>query len=141
MANFNDYIASELNRTTDEKVKSTVIRKEPEHITIEYVMKNAKPEIWTAREIDGIKYLFFGGKKLNITDLKKQIDNLYSKNGYNNYGFSKLSESELVRYPKIKDILIKCFSVEHTDTLSPVNTAQRIYDNELNDLMWKPEDY
>ena len=69
MANFKEYLAQELNKTTDEKVKTTRIIKESNDTSLDDVVKSLKPEIWTAREIKGIKFLFFGGKMLNITEL------------------------------------------------------------------------
>jgi len=130
-----------LNKTSDEKVKNTVIRKESKEVSVDDVFKSARPEIWTAREINGTKYLFFGGKKLDITELKKQIGQLYTRKGYTNYGYSKLSESDLVRYPKVKDVLTKCFSMEYGETVEPKTVAEQLFNNELNEFTWKPEDY
>lgn len=141
MTSFNDYLARELNKTSDEKVKNTVIRKESKDIGVDDVLKSARPEIWTAREIDGTKYLFFGGKKLDVTDLRKQVRQLYSRKGYADYGFSKLTESDLVRYPRVKDVLTKCFSIEFGDTLDAGKVAEQLFNNELNEFTWKPEDY
>lgn len=141
MANFKEYLAQELNKTTDEKVKTTRIIKESNDTSLDDVVKSLKPEIWTAREIKGVKFLFFGGKMLNITELKKEIDKLYRQKGYTGYGFAKLTESDLVRYTKVKDIIIKCFSVEYGVELSPVTVANQLFTNELKEFAWKPEEY
>ena len=94
MINFKQYLVEEVNKTTDEEVKDTIIRKAAKEMSLEEVLASAKPEVWTARIIGDKKYLIYNGKYIDITELKNQIDILYNNKGYKDYGFSKLSESE-----------------------------------------------
>ena len=71
MINFKQYLAEETNRATDELSKSAVVRKAAKEMTLEDVVKDANPAIWTAREINGDKYLVYNRKYIDITELKK----------------------------------------------------------------------
>ena len=141
MINFKEYLTEEINRSTDEAVKDTVIRKIDKEMTLDDVKSSVKPDIWTAKEINGVKYLFYNNKILNISQLKKEINNLYDSKGYKGYGFSKLSESELVRYTKVKDILISIFTTTIESELKPDVVAEKLFINELKEYDWKPEEY
>ena len=59
MINFKEYLTEEINRSTDEAVKDTVIRKIDKEMTLDDVKSSVKPDIWTAKEINGVKYLFY----------------------------------------------------------------------------------
>ena len=110
-------------------------------MTLEDVVKDANPAIWTAREINGDKYLVYNRKYIDITELKKRIDILYNNKGYAGYGFSKLSESELVRYTSVKDILMTFFISSITDKIDPEAVADKLFLSELKEFEWKPEEY
>lgn len=141
MINFKQYLAEETNKATDELSKSAVVRKAAKEMTLEDVVKAANPAIWTAREINGDKYLIYNQKYIDITELKKRIDILYNNKGYASYGFSKLSESELVRYTSVKDILMTFFISSITDKIEPEAVADKLFLSELKEFEWKPEEY
>lgn len=141
MINFKQYLVEEVNKTTDEEVKDTVIRKAAKEMTLEDVINNANPTIWTAREIGNNKYLIYNKKYINITELKKQIDILYNNKGYKDYGFSKLSESELIRYTMVKNILMTFFRSTSEDEIDPESVANKLFISELKEFDWKPEEY
>lgn len=141
MISFQEYLQNELNKSTDNKVIRTVIRPVKADDTIEDTVKKCNPNTWTAREINGIKYLIFNNKFINITELKSKINELYLSKGYQNYGFSKLSEHDLVRYTKVKNILMPSFMNETSDELDIEYLASAFFDKELKDIDWKPEVY
>lgn len=141
MINFKQYLVEEENKATDEQIKDTVVRKADKELTLEEVVKTAKPTIWTAREVKNNKYLIYNNKYLNITKLKKEMDLIYSNNGYADYGFSKLSESELVRYTSVKDVLMTFFTSSITDEIEPEAVANKLFLSELKEFDWKPEEY
>ena len=141
MINFKQYLAEETNKATDELSKSAVVRKAAKEMTLEDVVKDANPAIWTAREINSDKYLVYNRKYIDITELKKRIDILYNNKGYVGYGFSKLSESELVRYTSVKDILMTFFISSITDKIDPEAVADKLFLSELKEFEWKPEEY
>ena len=80
-------------------------------------------------------------KYINITELKKQIDILYNNKGYKDYGFSKLSESELIRYTMVKNILMTFFRSTSEDEIDPESVANKLFISELKEFDWKPEEY
>ena len=69
------------------------------------------------------------------------MDLIYSNNGYADYGFSKLSESELVRYTSVKDVLMTFFTSSITDEIEPEAVANKLFLSELKEFDWKPEEY
>ena len=122
-------------------VKNTVIRKAGSEETLDDILEKAVPTVWTARVVDGRKYVIYLGKVLDITALKEEISSLYDAKGYTDYGFAKLDESELIRYTKVKDILMQSFRKSITDTLDPKELAELLFKNELKEFDWKPEEY
>ena len=141
MINFKQYLVEEENKATDEQIKDTVVRKAAKEMTLEDVINNANPTIWTAREIGNNKYLIYNKKYINITELKKQVDILYNNKGYKDYGFSKLSESELIRYTMVKNILMTFFRSTSEDEIDPESVANKLFISELKEFDWKPEEY
>lgn len=141
MINFKEYLTEEQNKITDLAVKDTVVRKAAKEMTLDDVVKSASPTVWTAREIDGNKYLVYNRKYINITELKKSIKSLYDSKGYSDYGFAKLSESELVRYTKVKDVLMGFFNSAYEEELDTESVAEKLFVNELKEFDWKPEEY
>lgn len=141
MINFKQYLVEEENKATDEQIKDTVVRKAAKEMTLEDVINNANPTIWTAREIGNNKYLIYNKKYINITELKKQIDILYNNKGYKDYGFSKLSESELIRYTMVKNILMTFFRSTSESEIDPESIANKLFISELKEFDWKPEEY
>lgn len=141
MISFHEYLEREQNKSTDNKVVGTVIRPVKAGDTIEDTVIKCNPNTWTAREINNIKYLIFNKKFINITELKQKIDQVYMSNGYQDYGFAKLSEHDLVRYTKVKDILMSSFMNETSDELDIDYLANKFFEKELKDLDWKPEVY
>lgn len=139
--NFKQYITEEENHITDEMVRNTVIRKADKEETLDDVIEKANPTVWTARVVDGRKYVVYLGKVLDITSLMEEIRELYERNGYSDYGFAKLDESELIRYTKVKDILMRSFRDSITDTLDAKAMAELLFKNEVKEFDWKPEEY
>lgn len=141
MISFHDYVQQEMNKSTDDKVTSTVIKPIKAEDTIEDTVPKCNPNTWTAREINNVKYLIYNGKFINITELKAKINAVYLQNGYTNYGFSKLTEYDLVRYTQVKNILMDAFMSEISDELDAEYLANKFFAKELKDLDWKPEVY
>ena len=137
---FKQYITEEQNHNTDEMVRNTIIRN-AEDETLDDIVEKAVPTVWTARIVSGRKYVIYLGKTLDITSLKEEIDTLYKSKGYAGYGFAKLDESDLIRYTKVKDILIQAFNSSIIDELDPKSLAELLYRNELKEFSWKPEEY
>lgn len=101
---------------------------------------HADPKKWTAKIIDDEKLLFFNDHFLNITKLRDEIQKLYNAQGYEHYGFAKLSETELVRYKTLRDIIVGEFLREYgNEELDPAAVAQIIFDNEAKEFEWRPE--
>jgi hypothetical protein len=136
---FSDYVAKVMNKAYNrEDINDTPAVSDDSGPSRE--MFNADPKKWTAKIIDGEKMLFFNNRFLNITKLKDALQKVYNDNGYPHYGFSKLGESELVRYKTLRDILMNEFLDDMgEDELDPEETAQTIFDNEAKDFNWKPE--
>lgn len=103
------------------------------------VMKQVNPKTWNAKIIGDDKMLFFNDHYLNITKLRDEIQKIYSANGYEHYGFGKLSETELVRYKTLRDILMNEFLGNADDELDAAMMAKIIFDNEKKDFNWRPE--
>lgn len=149
MISFSEYVQINQNKAYNHKevniptvpVKKKVIIQTPikEKDVFDY-LNEIKPDVWTAKIIKEEKFLFFNEHYLNISKLKQELSDLYNKNGYSNYGFSKLDESELIRYTSVRDILAKEFdSAFDGNELDPSKIAYTIYQNELKDFDWKPE--
>ena len=141
MSNFSEYVNGQVNKSTDELVKRTVIKPVQAEDTIEDTVLKCNPETWTAREINNVMYLIYNKKIINITELKQKIADVYNERGYSNYGFAKLTERDLVRYTKVKNILMDSFLSEVSDELDTDYLAGKFFDKELKDFDWKPEEY
>lgn len=103
-------------------------------------LKEINPQTWTARIVQNKKYLFYNEHYLDISALATELKTLYTNKGYNNYGFSKLDESDLIRYTTVRDIIAKEFNNETNETeLNPAHVAQTIFNNELKDFEWQPQ--
>ena len=137
--NFSDYAALHMNKAYNraDVVEEPTVADTP---SISREMYQADPNKWCAKIIDDEKLLFFNHHFLNITKLRDEIQSLYSKEGYEKYGFSKLSETELVRYKTLRDIIMGEFlRADETEELDPAEIAQIIFDNEAKDFNWRPE--
>ena len=77
---------------------------------------------------------------LNISKFKQEIDKIYSENGYSNFGFAKIPAEDLVRYKKIKDLIMPTFYDVMTDEIDPSIVAKILYDNEYKEFDWQPEE-
>jgi len=141
MISFHDYVKQEMNKSTDNKVVDTVINPVKAEDTIEDTVPKCNPNTWTAREINKVKYLIYNKKFLNITELRQKIKDVYFANGYADYGFAKLDEHDLVRYTKVKNILMDSFMNETSDELDVEYLANKFFAKELKNLDWKPEVY
>ena len=75
-----------------------------------------------------------------MTSLKEEITRLYDSKGYSGYGFSKLDEHDLIRYTKVKNILMRSFESELNDFIDPVSMAEIMFMNEFKDFEWRPEE-
>lgn len=142
MISFREYLQQELTKTNDEQVKNTAVIPVKKERTIEDELYDAKPEIWTARVISDVKYLIYNGKLLNITQLKEDLNKIYTEKGYPGYGFSKLNEHELIRYTKVKNIIIQVFAQDlYKKEIPSEVVAEKLFMNEIKDFEWKPEEY
>ncbi len=126
---FRDYIRENKNKAYNNTLIKTKSNKQ-----------EVNPKIWTSKTINGELFLMFNEKMLNINKLKKEIDKVYTENGYTNYGYSKLSINNLIEYTTIKSI----FMEEFEDSLNPVDLdpteiAQKIFDNEYKEFEWLTE--
>ena len=141
MANFKQYLTEELDKTTDEMARSSIMHDSLGDESLDDVIEKANPNVWTARIVNGVKYVIYMGKFLDLTETVKEIRHIYDINGYTGYGFSKLEEQELVRYTKTKNILMHCFDICADDEVLPENVAEIFFLNELKEFDWKPEEY
>jgi hypothetical protein len=141
MANFKQYLTEELDKTTDEMARSSIMHDSLGDESLDDVIEKANPNVWTARIVNGVKYVIYMGKFLDLTETVKEIRHIYDINGYTGYGFSKLEEQELVRYTKTKNILMHCFDICTDDEVLPENVAEIFFLNELKEFDWKPEEY
>ena len=141
MANFKQYLTEELDKTTDEMARSSIMHDSLGDESLDDVIEKADPNVWTARIVNGIKYVIYMGKFLDLTETVKEIRRIYDINGYTGYGFSKLEEQDLVRYTKTKNILMHSFDTSIDDELVPENVAEIFFLNELKEFDWKPEEY
>lgn len=142
MLSFRDYFNQQMNKTSDDKIKDVKFQKVPvtKEMGFDDYLKSANPQTWTARIIEDKKYLFYNGKFLNVSKFKQDLDSLYQQNGYSQYGFSKLSESDLIRYKKVKDLIMPYFFDEYTDEVSSEALATLLFNDEYKDFDWQPEE-
>lgn len=140
MASFKQYLVNENNKISDEIAKNATLKKADKEDTIEDVVYNANPAVWTGRIVNNRKYLIYNGKYLDLTSLKEEITRLYDSKGYSGYGFAKLDEHDLIRYTKVKNILMRSFESELNDFIDPVSMAEIMFMNEFKDFEWKPEE-
>lgn len=96
--------------------------------------QKSNPNVWTCKIIDDEKFLFYQGKSLNISELKKAITDYYTAKGFCNWGFSKLAEEDIVRYKTIKNILKEIFSKAIIAEIDPAEVAQILFDRERFDF-------
>lgn len=135
---FNEYVDLHMQKVANTKVVEVPMVCQTEK-PIEELIKDCNPNKWTARIVNSIKYLIYNNKYIDITEMKMELDELYNSQGYSNYGFSKLSESELIRYKKVRDIIIKEFFKGDEIKLSSGELAELLYKNEMKDFEWRPE--
>ena len=140
MASFKQYLVNENNKISDEIAKNATLKKADKEDTIEDVVYNTNPSVWTGRIVNNRKYLIYNGKYLDLTSLKEEITRLYDSKGYSGYGFAKLDEHDLIRYTKVKNILMRSFESELNDFIDPVSMAEIMFMNEFKDFEWKPEE-
>lgn len=134
-------MCEEVDKTTDEMSRNTIVRPANKDETVDDVLASANPSVWTARIIGDKKYLFYNSKYVDVTKLVEEINRVYTEKGYTGYGFSKLDESDIVRYTRTKNVLMKCFSESITEELDPSHVADVMFANEMKDFDWKPEEY
>ena len=134
-------MCEEVDKTTDEMSRNTIVRPADKDETVDDVLTSANPAVWTARIIGDKKYLFYNSKYVDVTKLVEEINRVYTEKGYTGYGFSKLDESDIVRYTRTKNVLMKCFSESITEELDPSHVADVMFANEMKDFDWKPEEY
>ena len=98
------------------------------------------PQVWTAKIVQNKKYLFYNKHYLDVSKLAAETKKLYTNEGYHNYGFAKLDESDLIRYTTVRDILAEEFNNPTNETeLNPEEVAKILFKNELKDFEWKPQ--
>ena len=134
-------MCEEVDKTTDEMSRNTIVRPADKDESVDDILASANPAVWTARIIRDKKYLFYNSKYIDVTKLVEEINRVYTEKGYTGYGFSKLDESDIVRYTRTKNVLMKCFSESITEELDPSHVADVMFANEMKDFDWKPEEY
>lgn len=147
---FREYVKLQQNKAYNhQNVEVPVVKKEivkpvvsapvKEKDAFDYI-KEINPQIWTAKIVKNKKYLFYNEHYLDITNLATELKTLYTNKGYHNYGFSKLDESDLIRYTTVRDVLAKEFNSPNSATeLDAKDVALSLFNNELKDFEWKPQ--
>ena len=74
-------------------------------------------------------------------EVKEELERPILVGCYKDYGFSKLSESELIRYTMVKNILMTFFRSTSEDEIDPESVANKLFISELKEFDWKPEEY
>lgn len=111
-----------------------------DYATASNELPKVDPKTWNAKIIKNEKYLMFNNHYLNITKLRDEIAKLYSAKGYENYGFAKLGEAELVRYKTVRNIISDEFlRSDGDDELDPAAIALVLFNSENKDFDWQPE--
>ena len=140
--NLFEYLEVLQSKATNNQLEDLPIKKVDlsDNVGFIEIQKQVNPQKWTARIIGNEKFLFYNDKYLNVTKFKTEINKLYSENGYTNFGFSKIPEEDLVRYKKIKDIIMPAFFDVMTDELDPEILAKLLYNNDYKEFDWQPEE-
>ena len=138
---FKDYLCEEISRGTDIQAMEAPIHTEADDVTVDDVLSSANPAVWTAREIGGRKYVFYGGKYADLTSVVEETSKLYNAKGYADYGFAKLAESDLVRYTAAKAVIMRCMGESVTEETDSAHIASCLFSAEPKDFDWKPEEY
>ena len=135
--NLFEYLEVLQSKATNNQLEDLPIKKVDlsDNVGFIEIQKQVNPQKWTARIIGNEKFLFYNDKYLNVTKFKTEINKLYSENGYTNFGFSKIPEEDLVRYKKIKDIIMPAFFDVMTDELDPEILAKLLYNNDYKERL------
>jgi hypothetical protein len=80
---------------------------------------------------DNSVYLFYNEHCLNMTQLKAEMDMLYSSKGFAGSGYDKLTVEELTNYRTVKDIFVKLIAQSLNHELSAKETAESLFDREI----------
>jgi hypothetical protein len=80
---------------------------------------------------DNSVYLFYNEHCLNMTQLKAEMDMLYSSKGFAGSGYDKLVVEELTNYRTVKDIFVKLIAQSLNHELSAKETAESLFDREI----------
>lgn len=138
---FTEYVQMHMNQAYNREDVSPVQTVSTKDTAVNSEQYHADPTKWSAKIINNEKFLFFNNHYLNVTKLMNEIKKIYSENGYTNYGFSKLTESELVRYKTLRDVLMGEFlRTDFDNELDAAETAKIIFQNEMKDFNWQPEE-
>ena len=140
--NLTEYLQNLTSKSTNNQLDDLKFRKAEvsNYVGIDEILKTINPQKWTARIIQEEKYLFYNNKYLNVSKFKQEIDKIYSENGYSNFGFAKIPAEDLVRYKKIKDLIMPTFYDVMTDEIDASIVAKILYDNEYKEFDWQPEE-
>lgn len=138
---FTEYVQLHMNKAYNREDVSPIQTVSTKDTAVNSEQYHADPTKWSAKIINNEKFLFFNNHYLNVTKLMNEIKKIYSENGYTNYGFSKLTESELVRYKTLRDILMGEFlRTDFDNELDAAETAKIVFQNEMKDFNWQPEE-
>ena len=140
--NLTEYLQNLTSKSTNNQLDDLKFRKAEvsNYVGIDEILKTINPQKWTARIIQEEKYLFYNNKYLNVSKFKEAIDKLYSQNGYTNFGYSKIPAEDLVRYKRIKDLIMPTFFDVMTDELDPEILANILYNDDYKEFDWQPEE-
>ena len=138
---FTEYVQMHMNKAYNREDVSVTNTVATNDIAVNSEQYHADPTKWCAKIINNEKFLFFNNHYLNVTKLKDEMKKIYAQNGYSDYGFSKLDESELVRYKTLRDILMGEFlRTDFDNELDAVEAAKIVYQNEMKEFNWQPEE-
>ena len=128
--NFNDLLES-LSAKVDNLAQTPVVNFTTTQCMPAEMLDKVQPTVWTSRRLNGGDYFaFFNGHFLNVSSLKKELDNLYAQNGYLGKGFDKLNERELLTYATTKQLFKKLFGSAFTVELNPKEVAVYCFNSE-----------
>jgi hypothetical protein len=80
---------------------------------------------------DNSVYLFYNEHYLNMTQLKAEMDMLYSSKGFAGSGYDKLTVEELTNYRTVKDIFVKLIAQSLGPELNAKESAESLFDREI----------
>lgn len=123
-----------VNMVVEESQPCSIITESTDGEVLDEVEASARESTgkWICKRLrDNNVYLFHDGYWINLTDLKKEMNDYYASKGYANGGYCRLSEEELINYHTVKQILADIISRSMDKELNPADTAISLYNREV----------